>query len=541
MKKLRRVVVLFLATFLCLQGGVVANAQSSGSPTYTYDVHADPVELRTAYEVSRIIDGESLGVGRFSDINALYVKDDLMYICDSANNRIVVLDCDYQSVEVIDTFTDEDGQEDSLKYPTDIAVASNGDRYIADSQNNRIVVLDEDGELQAIVDSVDSEILGENFVFTPTKLELDSADNLYVTAKGVTQGIMDMNLDGTVNSFLGAAKVDFDLGLYLQKLFFTEEQAAQLSRIVPTEYNNLYIGEDDFIYGTVNTPDPTKLESHIKASLYHADGVDISTINESLVKKIERMFTVSINQSGQNDMVKKINMKGDDILKRTGYHAIAGDLEYEIIKTAVGESDATKARITTNGPSQFVDMVVHPNGSYSVLDQTRGRIFTYDSYGVLLYAFGGTGNADGQFSKVSSIELFQGQLAVSDSVRNTITLFAPTEFAQTVDQAMLDYSTGYYEDALANWQKSVSLCSNFEVGYMGAGRSLLRMKDYEGAMEYFKLAEYREGYAQAFDHYRTEQLRGPWGVAICVVIVLLIVLYMVWIFIRKRKKRAQKS
>lgn len=540
MKKLRRVVVLFLATFLCLQGGVVANAQSSGSPTYTYDVHADPVELRTAYEVSRIIDGESLGVGRFSNIDALYVKDDLLYICDSGNNRIVVVDGNYQNVEVIDTFINAEGQEDSLKFPTDIAVSSNGDRYIADSQNNRIVVLDRDGNLEATIDKVDSDILGEDFIFAPDKLVLDSADNLYVVATGVTQGIMDMNLDGTINSFLGAAKVDFDLWLYIQKLFFTEEQAAQLTKIVPTEYNNIFIGSDDFIYGTINSPDPKKLKSHIESSLYLADGVNIEQISESIFKKIERMLTISTDQSGQNDMVKKINMKGDDILKRTGYHAIAGDLEYEIVDIALGETDSTKANITTNGPSQFVDMVVHPNGSYSVLDQTRSKIFTYDSYGVLLHAFGGTGNADGQFNKVSSIELFDGKLAVSDSVRNTITLFQPTEFATVIDQAMLDYSQGDYENSLTNWEKSVSMCSNFEVGYMGAGRSLLRLKDYEGAMEYFKLAEYREGYAQAYDHYRTEQLRGPWGVAICVVILLLIFFSIGWKLIRKRKRRTKK-
>lgn len=536
---IRRSIAFFISLILCFQVGLVANAQTRGNNTYTYDVNAEPLALRDAYEVDSILDGESIGIGRFSDINSLYVKDGLLYICDSGNNRIVVLDDEYQCVEEIATFVNQAGQEDSLKYPTDVAVASNGDRYIADSQNNRIVVLSKAGDHVATIDKVDSDILGQNFVFTPSKLVLDSADNLYVTAKGVTQGIMDMNLDGTVNSFLGAAKVDFDLWQFLLKTFFTEEQVNQMLKIVPTEYNNIFMGPDDFIYGTVNSPDPKKLRSYIQSQLYLADGTDLKKINESLVEKLERMMTISTNQTGQNDVVKKINMKGDDILKRTGYHPIVGDLKYDIIDIKTGDSDATKARVSTNGPSQFVDIVVHPNGSYSVLDQTRSRIFTYDPYGVLLYAFGETGTADGQFSTVSSIELFNDKLVVADGVRNTVTLFRPTEFAVAVEQAMLDYSKGNYEEALVNWKKSVTICSNFEVGYMGVGRSLLRLKEYEEAMKYFKLAEYREGYDQAYEHYRQEQLRGPLGAAICWTVVGLVVLVFVWKIVKKRIR--QKS
>ncbi len=49
--------------------------------------------------------------------------------------------------------------------------------------------------------------------------------------------------------------------------------------------------------------------------------------------------------------------------------------------------------------SSFIDVVVDDSGRYSALDATRGRIFTYDDDGNLLYIFGGLGNQMGTFTR----------------------------------------------------------------------------------------------------------------------------------------------
>lgn len=54
-----------------------------------------------------------------------------------------------------------------------------------------------------------------------------------------------------------------------------------------------------------------------------------------------------------------------------------------------------------SGASRIIDVVVREKGIYSVIDSTRGRIFTYDHEGNLLYIFGGIGSQEGTFDTPS--------------------------------------------------------------------------------------------------------------------------------------------
>ena len=53
--------------------------------------------------------------------------------------------------------------------------------------------------------------------------------------------------------------------------------------------------------------------------------------------------------------------------------------------------------------SRFVDIVNREFGMFSALDRQRGRIFTYDNQGNLLYVFGGIGDAVGLFTRPQAI------------------------------------------------------------------------------------------------------------------------------------------
>ena len=43
------------------------------------------------------------------------------------------------------------------------------------------------------------------------------------------------------------------------------------------------------------------------------------------------------------------------------------------------------------------------NGMYTLVDKEYSKLFTYDSYGNLLYAFGGEGEALGLFGQLASV------------------------------------------------------------------------------------------------------------------------------------------
>ena len=74
--------------------------------------------------------------------------------------------------------------------------------------------------------------------------------------------------------------------------------------------------------------------------------------------------------------VRRLNPKGEDVIRMGAKENLGGDRVYG----SVGNY---------SGPSQIVDVVYRDHGIYSLLDARRGRIFTYDHEGNLLYIFGG--------------------------------------------------------------------------------------------------------------------------------------------------------
>ncbi len=90
--------------------------------------------------------------------------------------------------------------------------------------------------------------------------------------------------------------------------------------------------------------------------------------------------------STRYDRVKLLNPKGEDLLRRIGFHPPIGDVQFPDRWSTASQ----------RGSSLLADVVVHDLGVYSVLDSNRGRVFTYDSNGNLLYVFGYRGTDHGQ-------------------------------------------------------------------------------------------------------------------------------------------------
>ena len=93
-----------------------------------------------------------MSIGNFvSPQDICYADDGNLYLADTGNNRIVVLNNDMtEVVNIIDGF-DNNGVKDGFKSPYGVCISEKGQLYVADSQNHRIVVLEKDGTLVRIV------------------------------------------------------------------------------------------------------------------------------------------------------------------------------------------------------------------------------------------------------------------------------------------------------------------------------------------------------------------------------------------------------
>ncbi len=466
------------AVCLLLAAGSPTTVRAEEGYTYNYSYWGEVQASPDAYRVSQVVTSSALGL----DVNlktpeGLFVSGDRIWLCDTGNSRILEIQAEDSGtlslVRSIDSFHGPD-KDEAFAAPTDVAVGEDGCLYVCDRDGQRIVKLDGEGNLLQEFTKPKDANFDQDLAFQPEKLAVDSAGRVYCVAVNVNKGLIKFEADGSFSGFVGAAKVTYDLADYLWKKIATSAQRGQMESFVPTEYDNLYMDEDGFIYTCTGNVTAADLDS------------------------------------GAADAVRRLNMMGNDILVRNGEWPVLGDLEWE-------EGGGYK------GPSLMQDITAMENDIYAALDRVRGRLFVYDDQGRLLFAFGGNGSLDGHFKEPSALEHMGRNLLVLDALAGSLTVFTPTEYGTLIFDAMDQFQAGDYARSGETWEQVLELNGNYDLAYIGIGRALMRQGQYGEAMEYFRLKWDDENYSRAFKQYRKEWVEdhiflifGAAAVVLCV-------------------------
>lgn len=445
--------------------------------TYNYDWWGDVQYSPDAYEVAGVYTAVELGLDqKLNNPQGLFVKDQMMYICDTGNNRILEFERTGTSFELKRTIEEFTGNVEvkTFSAPKDIAITDDGYMYIADQNNGRILKLDENLKyVQEFIKPTDANF-DQSLSFLPSKITVDDAGRVYCVATNVNKGLIKYEADGKFSGFVGASPVTYNWTDYIWKKFATKAQREQMENFVPTEYDNLYMDHDGFIYVCTTNVSEADLDS------------------------------------GAAKPIRRLNMMGSDILVQNGEWYVIGDIYW-------GEGGGFK------GPSLFTDITAFDNDVYVGLDKVRGRLFAYDDQGRLLYGFGGNGNEDGYFKLPAAIDHMGRDLIVLDSQDSSITLFTPTTFGSLIFDAIEQFQDGHYEESGETWKEVMKLNGNYDLAYIGIGRSLYRQEQYREAMEYFKLKWDDDNYSKAFKYYRQEWVEEHIGAIFAIVFLVLVV------------------
>ncbi|HHU93089.1 MAG TPA: DUF1282 family protein [Halanaerobiaceae bacterium] len=474
--RLLALIIVLLLISSCLVG---AGHSTYSVPyhSYTYDFWSEPVAAPQAYQPLKVIGGKELEIDNFRKPQDIFAwNNSLVYVADTGNNRIVVIDKDWNLVKVISSFNNN-GQEDTFNQPYGIHVSEEGVLYIADRNNNRIVVLDSSGELLRIISSPvpgNEDLFNQNFNYFPIKISVDNVGRTYVIADKVYEGIMEFDLDGKFRGFIGAPRVNPNIIDYLWRRFSSRARQERLSLILPTEYSNLHVDEKGFIY-----------------------------------------TTVASGQIRQEEAVRRLNPAGADVLKREGFTPPIGD-HGSSLRNAQGEYILPG--------SSFVDIWSRENGIYSVLDKERGRVFTYDYYGDLLYVFGEKGNNRGNFLSPVALTVLDDYILVLDEQLNSITVFTPTYYQKLIHTALDLYNRGLYRESAQVWSQLKDINANYDLAYTGIGKAHLQADNFLEAMVNFKLGQDRSNYSKAFELYRKEVIEANINTYIFVAVLLILLL-----------------
>jgi len=173
----------------------------------------------------------------------------------------------------------------------------------------------------------------------------------------------------------------------------------------------------------------------------------------------------------------------------------------------------------STGPSVLVDIANTNHGIYTVLDQKRSRLFTYDSEGNLLYVNGDEGAQSDRFADGVALGYLEDDLLVLDRRSRTMIVYRLTDFGKSVNLAIAYHALGDFDQAAKIWEEVIRLNTNYEIAYNGIGKYLLRDGHFKEAMHYFRLGHDRYYYSKAFRGYRNEIIKDNFGYIVGVIVL----------------------
>ncbi len=490
MKKILSVLLVVLSLALILPTVMIGASASSAYQTYTYSIDGTALYSPDAYsaEISLTASAMQMSVPLKDPSDLVVDVDGNVYIADTGNNRIVILNRHYEYIGQIDSFVCEIRTE-TFGEPQGVFVTEES-IWVCDTKNARLVEFDrETREFKRRLDKPESDLFGSD-AFTPTSMAVDAYGRIYVASSTTNEGLIVMNSAGDFVGFIGTQAVTPTAWDLIWRNFQSAEQRESTHMIVTTIYDSVAITPDGFIYATTRS-------------------IEESSVTGAIQSK---------SKDGKYMPVKLLNPAGDEIMRRNGFWPPVGEVD---IFNAIG---ADIDEVLT-GVSQISDVAVGPAKTWSIIDTNRNKIYTYDYNGNLLFAFGDRGTMLGSIKQAQAIAYQDEKMLVLDKAAKCVVVYDRTEYGDLLIEAITAENSLNFAYAIECWEKVLQRNSNFDAAYVGIGNALYRSAKYEEALSYYESAYDVENWSEAYKMVRKEWM-STWLIPIVVIIVALIVLLL---------------
>ena len=496
--------VRFLAVFLiiaCLASVTFSAAAATQVPfeSYTYweDISTErkAVYNRPMYQTKMVIDALSLGIEPLTIINDVFSDDKNVYILDN-ESRIVMLDSNYNLIKEIGEVVDKDGKTYNYKNAMSIYVHTDGSIFISDTDNQRVLRVDNEGNVIDIYLLPESSLIPKDFVYKPLKAVMDSHGYLYVLSDGSYYGALLYAPDKSFTGFYGANDVTTGISSALksiwERVFPNNAKKEASTRKLPFSFVDIVIDSSDFIFTATGKTETFDRKGQIK-KLNPGTGNNI--LNSDSVNFVDDKFNTTFNNGKE--------------------------IEQDIVGIEVTDS-----------------------GFVFAIESQFGKVYLYDRSSRMLTSFGGglgQGTQDGTFVAATAVALNGDEVLVSDKLKNTVTVFTPTDFGKKV-MGLIDITLdGKYLEAEEGWKEVIKLDRNFQPAYSALARAELTNGNYKAAMELARDGYDRETYSLAFEFYRKGLLEDYFWVIFLVVVLLAILAIVFYFTVLKKQKKIIKN
>ena len=510
MKKIKSLLLIVLALTTILSVFTISAGASSAYQTYTYSINGDALYSPDAYTAVKTVGASDIGVEKLNNPGDMVTDaDGKVYIANSGSNEILVLDRYYALDYKITTFINDKGNPDSFDQPQGVFVImdshtdkgeNNGELWVCDTNHNRLVVFDRlTGEFKRIVDQPQSQLFDDDAVYKPVAMAIDQYGRIYVVSSTTYQGIIVMDQEGGFVGFIGAQAVTISAWEILWRKLQTDEQKKLSGTLISTEFNNITITADGFIYVTTSSISDSSVESAIKSKA----------------------------KSGTYMPVKLLNPAGEEIMRRNGFWPPAGEIDY-----------STDPTDDFHGVSNITDVAVGPEKTWSIIDDNRQKIYTYDFNGNLLFAFGDKGSMLGSLSSLEAI-CYQGDtlLALDKGNEGCIVIYERTKYGDMLIDAIAAENDLDYNYAIECWESVLQRNSNFDAAYVGIGNALYRSGKYEESLMYYETAYDTDNWSESYKEVRKEWMTDFFLLILFLIVALVILVVKFFGFAAKVNKR----
>ena len=239
MRKIRCLLALCLV-LLWPSSGLAVNATS-----YTFSPGAPGDALS-------IVQDAYTPLGLFPSLNLknpqdMDVMDDILYIADTGNKRVLALDLNTEQLKVIG--------EGLLRAPYGVAADDQGRVYVADYQAGCAYRFNADGALEMTYERPDSTAYASTSEFKPMKVAPVGDGGVYLVVDGSTSGIVQMNAQGKFAGYFASNDVSIPLYYRIRRLTVTKQQLATFNLGETAAYGNIAMGYDGMVYAMRNGTD----------------------------------------------------------------------------------------------------------------------------------------------------------------------------------------------------------------------------------------------------------------------------------------------
>ena len=321
-RKIIKTLSVIIMLFVLLESLVYADS-SSGNPTYSYSYwlgynEKSLVYVNSMYDVEKVITGNDLQYTDFvNKPNDIFcASDDKIYITENDASRLTVIDSDYNKIASITAFIDEQGNSYEF-YGANGVYEKDNVIYVSDTTNGRVLVGDIGGKLIKVINAPDSSLIPDDFVFMPTGVAIDGKGYMYIVSSGSTYGALLFNPNGEFEGFYGANSVKASITSVVSDLwnrfFATEEQLSGKVQKIPYQFTDIVIDSEDFVYTVTGAADVEN-----KNQQGQIRRLSPKSKNTLTVKSTDKYSNSDTFNFGNSDVAQKVDGSGYRLDNFTG-------------------------------------------------------------------------------------------------------------------------------------------------------------------------------------------------------------------------------